>query len=59
MVEGRYDMVTPMKMAYELSKLFDTCELMIVRGGHTVYEEDITKALLIASDKLKTKAYLR
>jgi proline iminopeptidase len=59
MVEGRYDMVTPMKMAYELSKLFDTCELMIVRGGHTVYEEEITKALLIASDKLKTKAYLR
>jgi proline iminopeptidase len=59
MVEGRYDMVTPMKMAYELSKKFKDCELMIVRGGHTAYEEEITKALVIASDKFKTKAYLR
>jgi proline iminopeptidase len=52
MVEGRYDMVTPMKMAYTLSKLFDNCELMIVRAGHTAYEEEITKALVVASDKL-------
>jgi proline iminopeptidase len=59
MVEGRYDMVTPMKMAYELSKLFKDCELMIVRGGHTAYEEEITKALVTASDKFKTKSYLR
>ena len=52
MVEGRYDMVTPMKMAYTLSKLFDKCELIIVRAGHTAYEEEITKALVVASDKL-------
>jgi proline iminopeptidase len=58
MVEGRYDMVTPMKMAYTLSKLFDDCNLMIVRAGHTAYEEEITRALVIASDKLKTKVYL-
>ena len=55
MVEGRYDMVTPMKIAYKLSKMMDHCELMIVRGGHATIEEAITKGLVKASDALKSK----
>lgn len=53
MVEGRYDMITPMKIAYTLSKLFDHCELVVVNAGHTAYETEITNALVVASDKLK------
>jgi proline iminopeptidase len=53
MVEGRYDIVTPMKMAYTLSKLFTKCDLIIVRAGHTAFEDEITKALIKASDKFK------
>jgi len=53
MVEGRYDMVTPMEIAYKLSKKFDHCKLMIIRGGHSTMEESITKGLVEASDYFK------
>lgn len=52
MVEGRYDIVTPMKMAYKLSKKMDHCELMIVRGGHSSQEHEVTMGLVRASDKM-------
>jgi len=55
MVEGRYDMVTPMEIAYKLSKKFDHCKLMIIRGGHSTMEESITKGLVEASDYFKNK----
>ena len=58
MVEGRYDMVTPMKIAYKLSKLFKKCKLMIVPAGHTAYEENITTALIKAST-LMQRLYLK
>jgi proline iminopeptidase len=53
MVEGRYDMVTPMEIAYKLSKKFDHCKLMIVRGGHSTMEDSITEGLVQASDYFK------
>lgn len=53
MVQGRYDMVTPMKMAYKLSQLFTNCKLIIVRAGHTAFEDEITKHLIIASNLIK------
>ena len=55
MVEGRYDLVTPMKMAYKLSKKINDCELIIVRGGHSSQEHEISKALVQASTKLLTR----
>ena len=55
MVEGRYDMVTPMEIAYKLSKKFDHCKLMIIRGGHSTMEDSITKGLVEASDYFKNK----
>ena len=55
MVEGRYDMVTPMEIAYKLSKKFDDCQLMVVRGGHSTMEDSITEGLVKASDYFKHK----
>jgi proline iminopeptidase len=55
MVEGRYDMVTPMEIAYKLSKKFDHCQLMVVKAGHATIETEITKGLVKASDYFKHK----
>lgn len=52
MVEGRYDMVTPMKMAYTLQKKFTHCELMIVPAGHASDEKEVADGLVKASDKM-------
>ena len=52
MVEGRYDMVTPMNMAYTLSKRLPRSELRIVPAGHTMHEHAILKALHQASKDL-------
>lgn len=54
MVEGRYDMVTPMKMAYTLQKKFKHCELIIVPAGHASDEKEISDGLIKASDKMLT-----
>ena len=53
MVEGRYDMVTPPKMAYTLSKLFKHCELNMVPAGHSAFEREVTKELVKASNTIK------
>ena len=53
MVEGRYDMVTPMKIAYKISNMMDHCKLIVVRAGHTAGEENIKKELVKASDSFK------
>jgi proline iminopeptidase len=52
MVEGRYDMVTPMNMAYTLSKRLPQSELRIVPAGHTMHERAILKELVQASKDL-------
>ena len=53
MIEGRYDMVTPPKMAYNLSKRFDQCLLHMVPAGHSATEKEVTNALVQASNHLK------
>lgn len=52
LIEGRYDIVTPMRMAYHLSKVLH-CELRIVKAGHSAMEENITKELIKASRDIK------
>jgi len=52
LVQGRYDIITPMRMAYRLSKALH-CELRIVQAGHSAMEENITKELIKASKDLK------
>jgi proline iminopeptidase len=52
MVEGRYDFVTPMKMAYRLQKKFTKCKLIIVPAGHALDEKEITDAFVQATDTM-------
>jgi proline iminopeptidase len=52
LIEGRYDIITPMRMAYRLSKAMN-CELRIVKAGHSAMEENITKELIQASNDIK------
>jgi len=54
LVEGRLDIITPMRMAYRLSKTLH-CELRIVKAGHSAMEENITKELIKASRDIKNR----
>lgn len=53
-VQGRHDIITPMRMAYRLSKELH-CELRVVKAGHSAMEETITKELIKASSDLKNR----
>ena len=51
-VQGRYDVVCPMKTAWELSEAWPEAELIVApASGHTAFEKDITHALISATDK--------
>jgi len=52
MVQGRYDMVTPMVMAWRVYQKLDHCRLVLTRGGHTHWEKDTTRELCKASDDM-------
>lgn len=50
-VQGRYDVVTPMKSAWELHKAWPEAELMLVQdAGHAASEPGIIDALVRATD---------
>ena len=52
-VHGRYDVITPLKTAWALHKVWPASELTIVpAAGHSASEPGITKALRVASDKV-------
>jgi proline iminopeptidase len=49
-VHGRYDVVTPMKNAFDLSKAWPSAELRIVPdAGHAMTETGIVHALIAAT----------
>jgi proline iminopeptidase len=51
-VHGRYDVVTPVATAFDLSKLWPKAELVIVAdAGHSAVEPGITDALVRATDR--------
>ena len=51
-VQGRYDVVCPMKTAWELSKAWPEAEMVIApSSGHTAFEKEITHALISATNK--------
>jgi proline iminopeptidase len=53
MVDGRFDIVTPPRIAYRISKLMDHCSLKFIDGtGHTVNEKEIAEELIQCSDKM-------
>ena len=52
-VNGRYDMLTPPKVAYELHKALVLSQLHIVEGaGHSSKEPNMIKALVAATDTM-------
>lgn len=51
MVNGRYDIVTPASIAYNICKKMDHCSLEFVQGGHTIFEPEVAKAFVKATDK--------
>lgn len=55
MVEGRYDIVTPMKIAFSLQKLFKDCKLIIVPSGHSADEKEIAEGMVQASTMMLRK----
>ena len=53
-VQGRYDMVCPMKSAWELHKQWPKSELIVIPdAGHSMKEPGILQALVAACDKYK------
>ncbi|MBT8471688.1 MAG: prolyl aminopeptidase, partial [Marinicaulis sp.] len=51
-VQGRYDVVTPMKTAWELSRAWPEADLQIIGdAGHAASEPGIIDALVRATDK--------
>jgi proline iminopeptidase len=53
MVDGRFDIVTPPRIAYRISKMMDHCKLTFIDGtGHTVNEKEIAEELVKCSDKM-------
>eukprot|EP00042_Codosiga_hollandica_P026433 m.124962 g.124962 ORF g.124962 m.124962 type:complete len:385 (+) comp52193_c0_seq1:3-1157(+) len=56
-VQGRYDMVCPMKSAWDLHRAFPEADLQIVPdNGHSAKEASITKRLIEACDRFRDKA---
>ena len=54
-VQGRYDVVCPMKSAWELHKAWQEAEFIVIPdAGHSVSEPGIKDALIQASDRFAT-----
>lgn len=55
-VHGRYDICTPVKIAYDLHKVWPEAELNIIPdAGHAMTEPGIAKALVRATERFKTR----
>lgn len=53
-IHGRYDVVTPLKNAWDLKKAWPEAELHIIQdAGHTATEPGIVDALIRAGDKFR------
>ncbi|OSI07518.1 proline iminopeptidase [Neisseria animaloris] len=54
-VQGRYDICTPMQSAWELKQAFPEADLRIVQGGHAAFEGEVAKGLVQAADEFADK----
>lgn len=53
-VQGRYDVVTPMKTAWDLHKAWSRSELVVIAdGGHAASEPGVVSGLVAATEKYK------
>ncbi|WP_274584180.1 prolyl aminopeptidase [Neisseria leonii] len=55
-VQGRYDICTPMHSAWALYQAFPEAELRIVQGGHAALEAPLCDALTRAADEFAARA---
>jgi proline iminopeptidase len=54
-IQGRYDVVTPMRTAWDLHQAWPEADFRIVRdAGHAVTEPGVTAEIVAATDRLKT-----
>lgn len=51
-IHGRYDMVCPIKQAYQLAKQLPMSELIICQAGHSAKEKEISQQLIKATDEI-------
>ena len=55
-VQGRYDMVCPIRTAEEVARAWPGCELIVVPdAGHAALEDGIRIALVAATDRLRQR----
>ena len=54
-VQGRYDLCTPMQSAWDLKQVFPEADLRIVQGGHSSIEGEVAKGLVQATDEFARK----
>ena len=54
-VQGRYDLCTPMQSAWDLKQAFPEADLRIVQGGHSSIEGEVAKGLVQATDEFARK----
>jgi proline iminopeptidase len=55
-IHGRYDLISKVKTAYELHQLWPGSELTIVQdAGHSAFEPGISKTLIEATEKMKSR----
>ena len=53
-IQGRYDVVTPMQTAWELHKAWPEADFIVVPdAGHTVTEPGIADAIVRATDRFR------
>lgn len=56
-IQGRYDIICPIKTAYELHQLWEEAEYLVVSdGGHSAMDPAIRSALIEATEKIKTSS---
>lgn len=51
-VQGRYDICTPIRSAYDLKQAFAEADLRVVIGGHSGFDSEVNRALVAATDEL-------
>jgi prolyl aminopeptidase len=54
-VQGRYDLCTPMQSAWELSQAFPEAELRIAQAGHSSFDPSLSEALVEAVEDIRSK----
>lgn len=54
-VQGRYDMCTPIQSAWDLCQVFPEAKLHVTLAGHSAFEPENSRALVAATDAWATR----